>query len=553
MFKKIFCGGLVLVSILIGIFIYNKVSYVGEQVDPLTYFDEFQGNTNNLVYEDKRVSVNEPIQIVDGKVFVNYQFANEYVNDRIFYDQNEKILTITNDREIKRLYEGENSLSFAGVKGNYKLITLGENLYIEGSLLQDLYGIHIEKGVDERLYIATNTGSQQTQATVKKRASLRTHAKRKSTVVERLAKGEKVTVYSKEDGFIRVRSENGIIGYLPENELKDEETVEAQPIPTVEGWEVNPLGEKVRLMWDDMSTRSEKDWNSTKYARMKNVNVISPAWFEFEDSKGTLSDIATKSYVKEAHRRGIQVWPILRHNFEETGLTAEILSSTKKRQYVIDQILDYANIYGFDGINVDIENIQNETSAVWVQFMRELFVQLKNKGLVVTVDVYMPSDWSGHYEREKVSASCDYFIVMAYDQHWSGSEEAGSVSEIPWVESGIQTSLEEVPKEKLVLGIPFYTRLWVESSEGLSAKSYSMTSMADLLATWEITPTIDENSGQSYVEYNKEGKVYKVWIEDFDSISKRISLMKKYELAGYGAWRLGYETSDIWDILGNVE
>ena len=553
MFKKIFCGGLVLVSILIGIFIYNKVSYVGEQVDPLTYFDEFQGNTNNLVYEDKRVSVNEPIQIVDGKVFVNYQFANEYVNDRIFYDQNEKILTITNDREIKRLYEGENSLSFAGVKGNYKLITLGENLYIEGSLLQDLYGIHIEKGVDERLYIATNTGSQQTQATVKKRASLRTHPKRKSTVVERLAKGEKVTVYSKEDGFIRVRSENGIIGYLPENELKDEETVEAQPIPTVEGWEVNPLGEKVRLMWDDMSTRSEKDWNSTKYARMKNVNVISPAWFEFEDSKGTLSDIATKSYVKEAHRRGIQVWPILRHNFEETGLTAEILSSTKKRQYVIDQILDYANIYGFDGINVDIENIQNETSAVWVQFMRELFVQLKNKGLVVTVDVYMPSDWSGHYEREKVSASCDYFIVMAYDQHWSGSEEAGSVSEIPWVESGIQTSLEEVPKEKLVLGIPFYTRLWVESSEGLSAKSYSMTSMADLLATWEITPTIDENSGQSYVEYNKEGKVYKVWIEDFDSISKRISLMKKYELAGYGAWRLGYETSDIWDILGNVE
>ena len=553
MFKKIFCGGLVLVSILIGIFIYNKVSYVGEQVDPLTYFDEFQGNTNNLVYEDKRVSVNEPIQIVDGKVFVNYQFANEYVNDRIFYDQNEKILTITNDREIKRLYEGENSLSFAGVKGNYKLITLGENLYIEGSLLQDLYGIHIEKGVDERLYIATNTGSQQTQATVKKRASLRTHPKRKSTVVERLAKGEKVTVYSKEDGFIRVRSENGIIGYLPENELKDEETVEAQPIPTVEGWEVNPLGEKVRLMWDDMSTRSERDWNSTKYARMKNVNVISPAWFEFEDSKGTLSDIATKSYVKEAHRRGIQVWPILRHNFEETGLTAEILSSTKKRQYVIDQILDYANIYGFDGINVDIENIQNETSAVWVQFMRELFVQLKNKGLVVTVDVYMPSDWSGHYEREKVSASCDYFIVMAYDQHWSGSEEAGSVSEIPWVESGIQTSLEEVPKEKLVLGIPFYTRLWVESSEGLSAKSYSMTSMADLLATWEITPTIDENSGQSYVEYNKEGKVYKVWIEDFDSISKRISLMKKYELAGYGAWRLGYETSDIWDILGNVE
>lgn len=553
MFKKIVCGGLVLISILIGIFIYNKISYVGEQVDPLTYFDEFQGNTNNLVYEDSRVGVTEPIQIVEGKVFASYTFANEYVDDRIFYDRNEKVLTLTNDREILRLYEGENNISFAGIEGTYSIITLGDELYIEGKLLEDLFDVVIQKGEDGRLYVATNVGIEQTTATVKRRARLRTHAKQKSTVVETIARGEKVHVYSEEDGFVRVRSENGIIGYLPSDEIKDKEVTMVETPSQVEAWEINPLGETVKLMWDDMTIRSEKDWTTPKYANMKNINVISPAWFEFGDSEGNLSDIGMKSYVEDAHARGMQVWPILRHNFEETQLTAEILSSTRKRQYVIEQILDYAQLYGFDGINIDIENIQNETSAVWVQFMRELYPQLKAKGLIVTLDVYMPSNWSGHYEREKVSNSCDYFIVMAYDQHWSGSEEAGSVGELPWVESGIQATLEEVPKEKLVLGIPFYTRLWIESSEGLSAKSYSMTSMADLIATWDVTPTLDENSGQNYVEFTKDDKVYKVWIEDYESIYKRIQLMKEYDLAGYGAWRLGYETSDIWDILSKVE
>ncbi|MBE6024010.1 MAG: hypothetical protein E7231_12455 [Cellulosilyticum sp.] len=553
MFKKIFFCGLVLISILIGIFIYNKVSYVGPQVDPLTYFDEFQGNTNNLVYEDARVDIDEPVQIIEGKIFVNYRFANQYVNDRIFYDINEKVLTLTNAREVIKLYEGENSIDFSGIKGTYSLVTLGEDLYIEGSLLEDFFGVKIEKGQDERLFVATNTSVTQTVATVKKASELRTHAMAKSTVIEKLARGEKVTVYSEEDGFIRVRSENGIIGYLPEQAIKNIEEVAPINVPTVEPWEVNPLGETVKMMWDDMTTRSEKDWTSSKYARMKNVNVIAPAWFEFAKADGTLGDIATKSYVENAHKRGIQVWAILRHNFEEPALTAEILSSTSKREYVINQLIEYAKQYGFDGINVDIENIQDEISDVWVQFMRELYPKLKAEGLIVSVDVYAPSSWSEHYEREEVAESSDYFMVMAYDQHWSGSEEAGSVSEIPWVESGIQMSLEEVPKEKLVLGIPFYTRLWAEGTDGLSTRSYSMYSMEELIQSLSVTPTFDEASGQNYVEYTKDGKLYKIWIEDYESISKRISLMEQYDLAGYAAWRLGYETADIWDILDKIE
>lgn len=553
MFKKIVLGGLALLCILVGIVMNNKLEYVGEEVDPLTYFDEFNNNTNNLVYEDIRIDLNEPVQVIDGQVFVRYEFANEYVSDTIFYDEAEKVLTLTNEREIVRLYEGENQITFAGVSGNYTLKLENEGLYISANLLEELFGVSIKQGNNERLFIATNNAQEQKIAVTKKKASLRTHAKQKSTVIEQLGKGEQVYVYSEEDDFVRVRSEQGIIGFLPKSEIKEEEIVEKISTPEVAQWEMNPLKEKVKLVWDQVSTKTEKDWTKGKYAAITNINVMAPTWFSFGDEAGTLEDRGLKSYVDAAHNRGIQVWPILSHNFENTGLTKTILSSTSKRQYVIDQIIQYAKAYGFDGINIDIENIQTETSAVWVQFMRELYPQLKAQGLIVSVDVYMPSEWSGHYEREKVAASSDYFIVMAYDQHWSGSEEAGSVSELPWVENGIQKNLEEVPKEKLVLGIPFYTRLWIERSDGLNVKSYSMSSIREVISTWGTTPTLDPVSGQNYIEHVQEDGTYKVWLEDYESISKRIALMEKYELAGYGAWRLGYETSDIWDILSKVE
>lgn len=553
MFKKIVLSGLALLCILVGIVIHHKLEYVGEEVDPLAYFDEFNNNTNNLVYEDIRIDLSEPVQMIDGQILVRYEFANQYVSDTIFYDEAEKVLTLTNAKEVVRLHEGENTITFLGAERTYTLKLQDGSLYISSNMLEELFGVTVKQGSDQHLFIATNNGKEQRIAVTKKKASLRTHARQKSTVIEKLGKGEEVYVYGEEEGFLRVRSEKGIIGYLPSSDLKDEEVIEKISIPAAEQWPSNPLQETVKLVWDQVSTKSEKDWTKGKYAAITNINVIAPTWFSFGDEAGTLEDRGLKSYVDAAHNRGIQVWPILSHNFEKAELTKMILLSTSKRQYVIDQIIQYAKAYGFDGINIDIENIQIETSAVWVQFMRELYPQLKAQGLTVSVDVYMPSEWSGHYEREKVAASSDYFIVMAYDQHWSGSEKAGSVSEIPWVENGIQKNLEEVPKEKLVLGIPFYTRLWIERSDGLNVKSYSMASIQEVISSWGTMPVLDETSGQNYIEHVQEDGTYKVWLEDYESISKRIALMEKYDLAGYGAWRLGYETSDIWDILNKVE
>lgn len=548
MFKKVIMGLIIIVLVAL---VASRFIPVGDMVDPLTYFDEFQGNDYNLVYEDQRVGLRDPVKIIDGNVYISYEVIDNYLDTILFYDDAEKVMTITDVKNVLRLYpnKDEGLLNGKKVKVNYILKEINGKLYVPADLLKDKAGIEVISGEENKLFILDNIANKKDVATIKRITSVRTRPLQKTTVLKNLKKGEKVVVFSIEDGFARIRSEQGIIGYIPENNMSDIVTAEGININSEESWPSNPLGEKVKLVWDQMTVQTAGDWNSTKYSRITEANVIAPTWFQFADDKGNLSDLGNKAYVDNAHARGLKVWALLSHNFTEPELTGTVLSSTTKRQHVINQLIEKAKIYGYDGVNIDIENIQTQTSKVWVQFMRELYPQLKNAGIVVTVDVYMPSDWSSHYERAKIANLCDYFIVMAYDQHHLGSEKAGSVAEIPWVEEGVKKNLEEVPNDKLVLGIPFYTRLWKETESGLETRSYTMSAAEAKVKEWGVAPTLDAQSGQLYAEKQVEDGLYKIWLENSDTIADRIQIVNTYNLAGYGAWKLGLETLDCWDSL----
>ena len=550
MFKKVVVTIFFITLVGISYVVIKDKMTVGELVDPIEYFDEFKNNKNNLVYRDERINLVEPVLEKDGVLYASYFFANEYVSDTIFYDEKEEILTLTNVREVVRLYkDNDNNITFSGVEGSYPLYENENGLYVPVSMLEDFFKVVIEKGKDERLYIARDKRLENKTGEVNKKTSLRTHPRDKSIVLEEIEKHSIVTIYSHEGDFARVRSDNGIIGYVPVKNLMSETNIPAESALNVQEWEINPLGEKVRLGWDQITTKSAGDWSSYKYDHTNSLNVISPTWFEFADSNGQLIDRATKEYVDIAHERNLQVWPIMSHNFTKPELTSEILTSTTKREYVINQLIDKSKEYGFDGINIDIENVQSAESPEWVQFMRELYPKLKAEGLVVSVDIYMPSSWSQYYERGKISEVVDYFMVMAYDQHWSGSENPGSVAEIDWTRNGVLKTLEEVPNEKLVMGMPFYTRLWVENSEGLSSTPYGMTSAQNLVNDWGVQVIKDEKSGQNYAKLEKEGEVHHIWLEDKESVAKRVEIMQENDLAGYGVWKLGLESNDIWEVL----
>ncbi|MGL6175188.1 MAG: glycosyl hydrolase family 18 protein, partial [Cellulosilyticaceae bacterium] len=432
MLKKILV--IVLALVMIAAVITGAVVWMpsNKEIDPITYFSEFKPGKPNLVFEDKRIDIMDPVIEIENVIYLSQEFAKNYIDDAIFYDQEEGILTITTLNEVIRMARGSNQELINGQEREMSEPLLEQNgiAYISENYLEGRYNFEIHKGKDERLYIASDLGSPKRLAVVESRKSeLRTHEDHKSPIIDRVNKDDQVVVYSIENGYARVRDANGIIGFMKEKDIKitgETEVVkdkEYSPLPSKK-----PLTEKVKLVWDQLTVKTAGNWNGTKYANIKGANVISPTWFEFADSEGNLIDRGTQEYVTRAHDRGLQVWGLLSHNFTEPQLTKIILTSTTRRQRVIDQLLSYATQYQLDGINIDIENIQPDFSEEWVQFMRELYPQAKAKGLTLSVDVYMPSAWSGHYERAKISEVVDYFIVMAYDEHWSGSENAGPVA-----------------------------------------------------------------------------------------------------------------------------
>ena len=557
MLKKILLG--VLTCIILGIIVKSTIVLMPgkKQVDPLTYFNEFKQGQLNGVYEDTRIDIEKPIINQDGQLYVSYELARTYIDEKIFYDVAEGIVTITNLEELRRIRPNENTMVV-----NEQVVELAtpfileqDSLYIPKDYLEEEYGISIELGKDGRLVCISDLTVQKPIGIIKKRESeLRTHPDKKSLIVDKVEKGHKVIVYKEENGYMRVRDENGIIGYIPSGHVA---VGEMTPLKANKEYSLAPISfpveGKVKLVWDQMTSRASGDWSTPKYRNIKGANVIAPTWFEFEDEQGNLIDRGSKAYVDNAHAKGLQVWALLSHSFTEPELTRTILTSTSKRQYVIDQLLEASKTYGFDGINVDIENVQADFGDEWIQFMRELSVQAKRANFNITVDVYIPSAWSTHYQRDKLAEVVDYFIVMAYDQYWSGSEQAGPVAGMKWVEEGIQLNLEEVPKEKLVLGIPFYTRIWEETESGISSKAYGIAASESVVSQWNVSPVYDEEHDQNYVQKIDGNKIYHVWIEDETTVLKKVTLINQYDLAGYAGWKLGLETSDVWDSLGQME
>jgi spore germination protein YaaH len=490
-------------------------------------------------------------------IYISHEVLRDYVDECIYYDTQERIATLTNLEEVWRFYANSTDIKLNGVYGTMDspLLVRENRAYFPLDFLESKYPLEVVKGGDGRLFVASDLGIQRQIATVtKKKAVLRTHPDKDKWIIETVNKGENVVVYSTEGDYTRVRSENGIIGYIKTNcievdgvtSYEEDKVYVAQPLP-------NPLNEKVRLVWDQMTYIPDGTLSADKYKNMTYANVISPTWFEFADYEGNLIDRGSLNYTRRAKEKGLQVWALLSHSFTEPELTKEILTSTNKRQHVINQLIQAVQNYELDGINIDIENVQADFGSEWVQFMRELYPQMNQLGVTVSVDIYMPSAWSTHYERDRISEVVDYFIVMAYDQHWSGSEEAGSVADLNWVENGLQTNLEEVPKEKLILGVPFFTRIWAENREGLTSTSYSMYAALKEVEAWGVTIYYDNVLGQHYAEKLQGETTYRVWLEDETSMQNRVKLIETYDLAGVAGWKLGLETNAVWDILKEVK
>jgi spore germination protein YaaH len=312
---------------------------------------------------------------------------------------------------------------------------------------------------------------------------------------------------------------------------------------------------KINVVWDHVSGSSGSKFSEKA---ISGLDVISPTWFSVVSEAGLVDNHADMQYVRDAHEKKYKVWALLNNSFDST-LTHKILESEKAQQNIVRQVVLYASIYNLDGINIDFENIANADKDRLTQFVRILRDALKEQNITVSMDFTVPSsslNWSACYDRQKLAAIMDYCMVMTYDEHSRLSQVSGSVASIDWVDKGIVATLPFIPKEKLLVGIPFYTREWEETTVNgnvtVTSKALSMA-QANARVLEHHSPVVWlEDKGQFYTEYSENEQRYRIWLEDEKSVGLKAALVQKYDLAGVASWRKDFETPEIWNVLATV-
>ncbi|MBL5768817.1 hypothetical protein B5V88_07355 [Heyndrickxia sporothermodurans] len=382
---------------------------------------------------------------------------------------------------------------------------------------------------------------------------LRTTPDLQSPYVAVVNKGENVRIEKQKKDFYLIRTEEGIGGYIKKKYVVKNEQVRLTTKTRPEKKSNLQMNVPIHLTWEAVYTKNP---DPAKLPKMPGVNVVSPTWFKLKNNHGDVTNLASKDYVKWAKKNRYHVWALFSNSFDPE-LTKVALSNYETRTKIINQLRSYMKTYQLDGLNIDIENVEPKDGPLITQFVREAAVYLHNDHKYVSMDITFIADgnWSEFYEREKLSSVVDYMIVMAYDEHWGGAQTAGSVASLPWVESNLKQLLNEVPNEKLILGVPFFTRLWKEEmKEGklsVSSKALSMDQANAWMKERKLTAIEDADSGQNYVEYTdaKTNAIYKMWLEDNLSLNKRAKLAANYQLAGIASWSRYFADKSAWLAL----
>ncbi len=497
--------------------------------------------------------------IKDGQIYLSTDFVKDEIDTYLLADMAAGRVTVTSESSC--IYFTRGSLDYTVNDADFTLdlpvISDGGKLYMPAKLLTALYGVTVRYEPEYKLVIVDLQGIRLYEATVTRDTAVRYESDIKSPIAVKLKKGAVVLSFDEEGDFTLVRLDSGVIGYvktkdlsaplaLPLNERKPEVAKKPALLPYV------------AMAWDQIWTY-EANAKESLYQKPDRLNVLCPTWFSFstEPLDGTIKNIADVGYVEWAHANDIQVWGMLTDNFD-SQVSNYVLTNTNVREKVIRQVLELVALYKLDGINIDFEMVKKADADYYIQFLRELAPRLHEMGAILSVDMYVPKDYNLYYNRTEVAKVADYIVIMGYDEHAGNSPVAGPVASFGFVESGVVETIKEAAPEQVILGMPFYSRLWREvldeNGEITALKpralgmdyAYRLVTEAGGVFEWDAV------AGSNYAEYKAtedgESVRYKIWLEDERSFGLRMNLVNQYKLAGFAGWSRGLEKDAIWQF-----
>lgn len=502
-----------------------------------------RSDVNLIIYGDTISSEYNPF-VEDGHIFLSLDTVSQFIDEELFYDEETQKVIVTTEDALYKFTVGKNiatkNLREYDAKACCRIVD--DIVYIDMNLVKDIYGIKFEYNEETNAISIDKLDTDDINLNYNE-VKLYSDINTNSDILEVLDKTNTVTVYPdslEHSRWYKVKSDSGKIGYIEKAAV----TLEKEEEPNAEETDEE---EKLIMFWQYGSSLD------TLGDKIDGVNVVMPTWYEIADENGNVSEDYSEDYYNKAKDNGYDIWPIITNGLDNPELdkkqvTSEIMNDEQKRENLIRNIISIIEDNNLDGINIDFEGMYAEDKYMYTQFLRELYPLVRETGAKLSVDIY----FTNYIDRQGVGKACDYVMLMGYDQRGDWSESPGSISEIGWVENNIASLINDsqIPSSKIILGVPFYTRMWnVEEDGTFTTDVYSMSDSQEFLEDYALTPTMDNISGQNYIEVVLDDITHKLWIEDAESMAKRADIVIEYNLAGITAWQKGFETQDIWEVL----
>lgn len=550
--SKIICIAIILFIAFAVFNAYKRYSFTKERVDLANYLgvtgDDVAIYLNDNLQNHYDTNIKYKALKSYGVVYIPLSFVKAYINNRFYFAKDiNKILYCIPD-EIR--VAGDTDIHQIG---NAPYVIFKDEPYLLIDYVKDYTNIRYDYYLDEeskRVYIYSDWDKENI-AYLRSAESARIQGGNKSPVITDLRKGEEVKILEKMTKWIKVKTSNGYIGYIRKNKIHKE----SEKIPVSNYIEVVRKSKRMAQKPCIGFHQVLSNYSSSKLPELlknaKNMNVIAPTWFVIKNNEGDIRSVANDAYSQYCHAKKISVWATL-NNFDLGDVNEkELFSNTLTRRKMIDKILREVSVNNLDGINLDIEQVSQDAGEDYTEFVRELSIELTKIGCILSIDTYVPYNFNKQYDLKEYNDFCDYVVIMCYDEHYSGSKEAGSVSSLNYVKDGINLSLVNVDKDKLIIGLPFYTRIWTTTPEG---KVTSIAGASQALENAAIAQglkfTFDETTCQNYgTKITQDGSKVECWMEDDLSLAYKVHEIKKMDLAGTAAWKLTQERENFFKII----